>query len=218
MDSLDLLSRITTNRNVLDGKPSIRGQSIAVEDILSQLADRNTVEGLLIEYPALVPEDIQACLLYAKTLVQQVRHRLSIEDLEGSIPEILDRVPYLTLLVLFGSRARGDATSESDWDFALLCDEEQRNHYEKGDWDSFRVWEALQTAYDLADDAIDVVEMKSCSELLAHYIAKDGHVIYERSPGLFSSFKHANLKSPEKLGKFRQNLKAEIEQKLERLR
>jgi predicted nucleotidyltransferase len=93
------------------------------------------------------------------------------------IPSVLAQALYITLLVLFGSRARGDADSGSDWDFAFLCDEEQRKSYETGGWDSFRVWGILQDIFNLLDDQIDVIEMKDCSELLAHYIALDGKVL-----------------------------------------
>jgi predicted nucleotidyltransferase len=46
----------------------------------------------------------------------------SSADIQAAIPQILEQVPYLKLLVLFGSRARGDAFPSSDWDFALLFD------------------------------------------------------------------------------------------------
>lgn len=218
MNKLDLLSRITTHQNILDGRPAIRDKGISVEDVLGQLAGGDTVETLLSKHSNIELEDIQACLLYAKTLVQGARRSLSVEELADSIPKILDQAPYLTLLVLFGSRARGNSTPESDWDFAFLCDEEQRRHYEKGGWDSFRVWEVLQTAYDLADDEIDVVEIKNCSELIAHYIARDGITIYERNPGSFDQFRQTHLKNSEKLREFQQNLKVEIDRKLERLK
>ncbi|MCY7393637.1 MAG: nucleotidyltransferase domain-containing protein, partial [Leptolyngbyaceae cyanobacterium CAN_BIN12] len=57
----------------------------------------------------------------------------AIADLQSAIPQILEQVPYLRLLVLFGSRARGDHFPSSDWDFALLFDEELRQQYEPGD-------------------------------------------------------------------------------------
>ena len=44
---------------------------------------------------------------------------LSIDDIKAKIPELLEQVPYLKLLVLFGSRARGDNQESSDWDYAI---------------------------------------------------------------------------------------------------
>jgi predicted nucleotidyltransferase len=40
----------------------------------------------------------------------------------ASSTQISDRHPALRLLVLFGSRARGDHDSSSDWDIAFLSD------------------------------------------------------------------------------------------------
>jgi predicted nucleotidyltransferase len=37
----------------------------------------------------------------------------TIDDLQAAIPKILEQVPYLKLLVLFGSRARGDTKLQS---------------------------------------------------------------------------------------------------------
>lgn len=217
MNDQELLNRITTNRKIFGGKPIIRGHRIAVEQILGMLAAGDTYETIKEGYPSLEPEDIQACLLYAQSLVQKVRPGLKVAELAEFIPEILKQVPYLTLLVLFGSRARGDAHPDSDWDFAILCDEEQRKQYEKGGWDSFRLGGILQNAYDLLDDQIDVIEMKKCSEILAHYIAKDGMIIYERDPGTFEAFKRKNLKNKDELQAYHQRVQKETNHKLQNL-
>jgi uncharacterized protein (DUF433 family)/predicted nucleotidyltransferase len=218
MSNQELLSRITTDRKIFGGKPIIRGHRVAVEHVLGMLAAGDTYETLREGYPFLEPEDIQACLLYAQNLVQNVRPGLKVEELADAIPAILEQAPYLTLLVLFGSRARGDADSSSDWDFAFLCDEEKRQQYEKGEWDSFRLWGILQGAYNLLDEQIDVIEIKNCSELMAHYIAKEGLVIYEQDVGLFEEFKHKSLKSPEEMKSLQKTLRSETKRKLQELR
>jgi uncharacterized protein len=56
----------------------------------------------------------------------------TIADLQLAIPKILEQVPYLKLLVLFGSRSRGNHFLSSDWDFALLFNEDLREQYEPG--------------------------------------------------------------------------------------
>jgi len=63
------MQRITFDRNVLGGKPTLRGLRISVEMILELLAKGATREELLQDYPELEPEDIQAALLYAHHLV-----------------------------------------------------------------------------------------------------------------------------------------------------
>lgn len=213
-----LLSRITTSRKIFGGKPIVRGRHLAVEHVLGCLAAGDTYETLLAEYPWIEPEDIQACLLYAQNLVQEVRPGLKVEELVDSIPDILEQAPYLTLLVLFGSRARDDADTSSDWDFAFLCDEEQRKQYEKGGWDSFRMWGILQDVYDLLDDQIDVVEMKNCSEVLAHQIAKDGQVVYEQDSGIFASFQERALMSDAELQAVSQHRREKTLQTLRELK
>lgn len=218
MNNQELLNRITADRKISDGEPIIRGHCIAVEYVLGMLAAGNTTENILEGHPSLQLEDIQACLLYAQGLVQTVRPELKVEELVDAVPDILEKAPYLTLLVLFGSRARGNASPQSDWDFAFLCDENYRKQHEKGGLDSFRIWGILQRSYDLADDQIDVIEMKSCSELMAHYIAQDGLVIYEHSPGLFENFKHYHLKTPEEMKELELELRNRTKQKLQELK
>ncbi len=218
MNNQQILSRITTDRKTLSGQPIIRGYPITVEQVLGQLAAGKTYETLREEYPILEPEDIQACLLYAQDLVKHARPGLRVEELASAIPEILIQAPYLILLVLFGSRARGDANSESDWDFAFLCDEEERQKYEKGDWDSLRIWTILQETYNLFDDQIDIIEMKNCSEILAHAISEDGIIIYERNPGIFEAFRSQKLKTPQELRQFRRTIRDNTLQKLQELK
>lgn len=64
--SKSLINRITLDPNICNGKPVIRGMRITVSTILSYLAAGETAENILNAYPVLEPEDIQACLEYAK--------------------------------------------------------------------------------------------------------------------------------------------------------
>ena len=63
-----LLSRITVNPEIYGGKPIIRGHRLAVEHVLNMLAVGDTNEEILAGYSWLEREDIQACLLFAKSL------------------------------------------------------------------------------------------------------------------------------------------------------
>ena len=73
MDKQELLKRITTNPDVMLGKPTIRGMRITVEQIIEALAGGVTVEELFSDYPQLETEDILAALAYASELVSQER-------------------------------------------------------------------------------------------------------------------------------------------------
>lgn len=70
MSDDELLERITADPNVMCGKPVIRGTRLTVEFILNLLAHNMSREEILAEYPGLVSEDIQACLLFAKASLE----------------------------------------------------------------------------------------------------------------------------------------------------
>jgi uncharacterized protein (DUF433 family) len=73
MDEQVLLRRITINPEIFGGKPIIRGHRLAVEHVLGMLAAGDTSEMILQGYHWLEPEDIQACLVYARRLVGHER-------------------------------------------------------------------------------------------------------------------------------------------------
>ena len=73
MDEGKLLERIVMNPKIFGGKPIIRGRRLAVEHVLGMLAAGDTAETILAGYPWLEPEDIQACLIYARRLVGRER-------------------------------------------------------------------------------------------------------------------------------------------------
>ncbi|MBW4653072.1 MAG: DUF433 domain-containing protein [Kaiparowitsia implicata GSE-PSE-MK54-09C] len=65
MTDNELLNRITTDPNIMVGKPVIRGTRLTVEYILNLLAHGATTAEILEEYEGLVQDDILACLLFA---------------------------------------------------------------------------------------------------------------------------------------------------------
>jgi uncharacterized protein (DUF433 family) len=64
-----LLERITSNPEIFGGKPIIRGMRISVDLILSLLAQGESTEAILDDYPDLTREDIRACLEYARAVI-----------------------------------------------------------------------------------------------------------------------------------------------------
>ena len=54
-----LLARITTNPNIMLGKPTIRGTRLTVEHILKATGRGLNYEQLKDDFPFLEPEDIQ---------------------------------------------------------------------------------------------------------------------------------------------------------------
>jgi len=69
MSEQQLLQRITARPEIFSGKPIIRDMRISVELILSLLAQGETVEAILGDYPDLEREDIRACLAYAHAVI-----------------------------------------------------------------------------------------------------------------------------------------------------
>jgi uncharacterized protein (DUF433 family) len=64
------MSRITTNSEILGGKPIIKDTRISVAFILELLASGVTEDEILLDYSYLTKEDIQACLRYAALAVK----------------------------------------------------------------------------------------------------------------------------------------------------
>lgn len=60
--------RITIDPLVMSGKPCIRGLRVTVANILRQLANHRTQDQILVSYPYLEPDDIDACLNFAADL------------------------------------------------------------------------------------------------------------------------------------------------------
>ncbi len=69
MSNEDLLKRVTFDPEIFGGKPIVRGMRISVESILSLLAQGVPEAEILEDYPDLQPEDIRACVAYARAVI-----------------------------------------------------------------------------------------------------------------------------------------------------
>ena len=61
----ELLDRITIDPDKCGGRPCIRGMRVRVVDVLEWLAEGQTPEEILSDFPYLEREDITAALQYA---------------------------------------------------------------------------------------------------------------------------------------------------------
>ena len=59
------MGRIMANKEILGGKPIIKGTRMSVEFILELLASGVTEDEILQDYPHITKDDIHACLEYA---------------------------------------------------------------------------------------------------------------------------------------------------------
>lgn len=74
-----LIERITTNPNILFGKPSIRNKRYPVTLILDLLSSGMTISEILEDYEDLEEQDVFACLLFASRLAEvKSIHKLQI--------------------------------------------------------------------------------------------------------------------------------------------
>ena len=62
------MGRIKIDPDICDGKPTIRGLTITVKEILDYVAAGLNLDSILAAYPALEMEDIYACFQYATLL------------------------------------------------------------------------------------------------------------------------------------------------------
>lgn len=83
MDEAKLLQRITVNPKIFSGKPIIRGRRLAVEHVLGMLAAGDNPQVILEGYAWLEPEDIQACLVYARRMVGHERIETVQQDADS---------------------------------------------------------------------------------------------------------------------------------------
>ncbi len=88
------------------------------------------------------------------------------------------RASGLELLVLFGSRARGDAHTGSDWDFGYLATP------------AADITALLSTLVELTgSDRVDLVDLARAGGVLRFRAARDGRVLYEGTPGRGDAFR-----------------------------
>jgi predicted nucleotidyltransferase len=124
--------------------------------------------------------------------------------------------PDLKLLILFGSRARGEADPSSDWDFAFLLEPDRPTERQPFWFPGSELPDTLCQVLQVSEDAIDLVDLSTCSEITAHFVARDGQVIYEKIPGEFAQFQQRSLKTKAELKQYRQTQREKVLQTLER--
>jgi len=159
--------RIVSDPEVMLGKPCIKGTRIPVELILRYLDGGQSVDDIVGAFPGLTPEDVQAAQSWARAVPQAL--------LDGVVAHF-DPIR----VILFGSRARGEAGVDSDIDLLVVLDDEAPP--EKLGWRSaFEARRHFHRAVDIVpcrrrwfDDKRTVVGS------LAHMAAEDGLVLYER--------------------------------------
>lgn len=141
----------------------------------------------------------------------------SLSELKQLVPNLVQEIPFLKLLILFGSRATGQNHEDSDYDFALICDQEIYQDWKKKGKSWFSLYSIFENIFELPNEAIDIVDLNRCSEILAHVIAYDGKLLYEKRSGEYDEFLKRSLMSIEQTKKMRQAQCQNLEHKLQAL-
>ena len=100
-----------------------------------------------------------------------------VEEIAARLQDLPQAMPDLELVVLFGSRATGRARAGSDLDLAVRC---------TNPVDLEQLYLAL--APRLGSDHLDLVDLRRAGPLLAFEVARSGHVLFEKRPGVFREF------------------------------
>ena len=139
------------------------------------------------------------------------KEKTSIENLRQLVQHNLQEIPHLKLLILFGSRVSGNVHAKSDWDFAVIYDSDKLNIEPKNEKLSvFQTSQIIGELLKINSDKIDIVDLEHCPALLAHFIARDGELIYEQQPGEFEKFKQKSLLTNTQLQEIENNLQNQI--------
>ncbi len=101
---------------------------------------------------------------------------MSEPDLQA-VTDLARQFPGLDLLLLFGSRARGDSHPGSDWDFGYLAGPELDPYAFQG-----------RLTLLLGTDKIDLVNLNRTNGLLRFRAAAEGKTLFESSGGVFERF------------------------------
>lgn len=97
---------------------------------------------------------------------------------ENKICAIFELYPEIKSVYLFGSRAMGKAVKNSDYDFAILVDE----NLSKGKRFNLRLKLMAELSRAFKTDAVDVVILNDLVSLFFKYaIIKEGKVVYQRN-------------------------------------
>jgi hypothetical protein len=99
------------------------------------------------------------------------------DDPTEAIARLVAVAEGLDLLLLFGSRARGEVHSRSDWDFGYLADER---------FDPDELLARLMIHLDA--DHVDLVDLARASGVLRYRAAAEAQVLHQAEPGIFERF------------------------------
>jgi predicted nucleotidyltransferase len=106
-------------------------------------------------------------MIYKKRIFGKTK-QLTIEELTKKI----NSLEYIQIALLFGSRSRGDFTIQSDYDFAILTDEQ----YDTSWGHISKVWNELGDILGLAEYDYDIVDLDNANRAIIDSI-KESYIL-----------------------------------------
>ena len=139
----------------------------------------------------------------------------SLAELKQLTSNLVEEIPFLKLLILFGSRSTGQNYEDSDYDFALICDRQIYQDWKKKGKSWFSLYSIFENIFELPNEAVDIVDLDRCSPILAHEIANNGKPLYEKQAGEYDAFISRCLISRENIKNLYQEQRQNINKKLQ---
>ncbi len=68
---MDYLDRITRAPDICGGEPVIRGTRVTLRSILASLAEGDSLEALLADFPTLTEDDVRAVIAFAAASAEE---------------------------------------------------------------------------------------------------------------------------------------------------
>lgn len=166
----ELRQRTVEEPSVTGGRA--RGAAAPLALIAEKLAVGMTRAEILHEHSELTASDLDAAERHARAHAHEVP-----KDLLASVVAYFDPVQ----VILFGSRARGDARLDSDYDLLVVLDDEAPA--EKWRWQApYEARRGFHGAVDILRCRLSAYEARrDVIGSLAHTAHEEGAVVYERA-------------------------------------
>jgi uncharacterized protein (DUF433 family) len=65
------MGRIVRNKQICGGEPVFAGTRVTLRTVLAGLADGDSIEAILSDFPSLQPEDVQAAIAFAAASAEE---------------------------------------------------------------------------------------------------------------------------------------------------
>lgn len=100
---------------------------------------------------------------------------------EKKIINFLNKLPYLAQAYLFGSQAKGQAKGTSDWDLALLFEQNKQPSFEE----KLNLQAQLE---DLSHSEVDLIILNQANPILKYQIYSHGKVLLNKNSKFAQKF------------------------------